>query len=43
MSTPLTTPTPLEPRSVDAGRGIAWWGEAWALFARNPACGSCSR
>lgn len=31
-----TLNAPLEPRSVDAGRGIAWWGEAWALFARNP-------
>jgi uncharacterized membrane protein len=24
-----------EPRAVDAGRGVAWWSEAWALFAKN--------
>jgi hypothetical protein len=24
-----------EARTVDAGRGISWWGEAWALFTRN--------
>jgi uncharacterized membrane protein len=23
-------------RSVDAGRGLAWWTEAWAIFAKNP-------
>lgn len=23
-------------RSVDAGRGVAWWSEAWALFMKNP-------
>ncbi|MBI5717739.1 MAG: hypothetical protein HZC37_08640 [Burkholderiales bacterium] len=23
-----------EPRTVDAGRGVAWWGEAWALFTK---------
>lgn len=23
-------------RSVDAGRGVAWWSEAWALFLKNP-------
>lgn len=23
------------PRSLDAGRGIAWWSEAWALFTPN--------
>lgn len=26
-----------EPRSVDGGRGIAWWGEAWALFTKAAA------
>lgn len=26
----------IEPRAVDAGRGIAWWTEAWALFMKNP-------
>lgn len=25
----------IEPRSVDAGRGIGWWTEAWAVFTRN--------
>jgi uncharacterized membrane protein len=25
----------IEPRSVDAGRGISWWSEGWALFMRN--------
>ena len=25
----------VEPRSVDAGRGISWWSEAWALFTKN--------
>jgi hypothetical protein len=25
-----------EPRSVDAGRGVAWWTEAWALLTKNP-------
>jgi uncharacterized membrane protein len=23
-------------RSVDAGRGVAWWSQAWALFMKNP-------
>ncbi|MEJ6021051.1 BPSS1780 family membrane protein [Ramlibacter sp. PS4R-6] len=23
-------------RSVDAGRGLAWWTEAWGLFMKNP-------
>jgi len=23
------------PRSVDAGRGITWWSEAWPLFTKN--------
>lgn len=25
-----------EPRSVDAGRGITWWSDSWALFTKNP-------
>lgn len=25
-----------EPRSVDAGRGLTWWTDAWALFTKNP-------
>ena len=24
-----------EPKSVDAGRGLAWWTEGWALFTKN--------
>jgi hypothetical protein len=29
-------PQPNAPaRTVDAGRGLAWWNEAWALFARS--------
>lgn len=24
-----------EPRAVEAGRGLAWWTEAWALFTKN--------
>ena len=27
----------VEPRSVDAGRGINWWTDAWALFVKSPA------
>jgi len=23
-------------RSVEAGRGVAWWTESWALFVKNP-------
>lgn len=23
-------------RTVDAGRGVSWWGEGWALFMKNP-------
>lgn len=23
-------------RSVDGGRGVAWWSEGWALFMKNP-------
>lgn len=25
-----------QPRTVDAGRGLGWWQDAWALFMRNP-------
>jgi hypothetical protein len=25
----------IEARTVDAGRGVAWWTEAWALFMRS--------
>lgn len=41
---PLPNPVPVStagasaaPRSVDAGRGLAWWSEAWAMFMANPA------
>jgi len=26
----------VEPRSVDGGRGITWWSEAWTLFMKAP-------
>ena len=26
---------PVEPRKVEAGRGMAWWTEGWALFMKN--------
>jgi hypothetical protein len=32
---PITTASAIEPRTVDAGRGAAWWSEAWALFMRS--------
>ena len=31
-----TTGAP-EPRVVDAGRGVGWWGDTWALFTRRAA------
>lgn len=31
-----TTGAP-EPRVVDAGRGVGWWGDTWALFTRSAA------
>jgi uncharacterized membrane protein len=34
MAEALTAP--VQPRSVDAGRGISWWADAWALFMKNP-------
>lgn len=33
---PTTTMDAGGARSVDAGRGVAWWSEAWALFLKNP-------
>jgi hypothetical protein len=30
-----TAAGPIEARTVDAGRGVAWWTEAWALFMRS--------
>lgn len=30
-----TTAAPATSRAVDAGRGISWWTEAWALFTKN--------
>jgi uncharacterized membrane protein len=30
-----TLAAPLQPRSVDAGRGVSWWTDAWALFMKN--------
>jgi uncharacterized membrane protein len=34
---PPPTPAAIYPRTVDAGRGVAWWGEGWRLF--TPAVG----
>ena len=31
-----TTGAP-EPRVVEAGRGVGWWGDTWALFTRSAA------
>ena len=31
------TVSPHGHRTVDAGRGTAWWTESWALFMKNPA------
>ncbi len=28
---------PRAPRSLDAGRGAAWWGEGWRIFTASPA------
>lgn len=34
---PAPSPTwPRAPRSLDAGRGAAWWGEGWRIFAAAP-------
>src|SRR5512143_1386183 len=30
-----TTSDPNQPRTVDGGRGVAWWTDAWALFMKN--------
>lgn len=30
-----TVAGPIEARAVDAGRGLAWWTEGWALFMRS--------
>ena len=35
--TPEALPAPnAEPRSVDAGRGVSLWTEAWPMFMKNP-------
>ncbi|MFO1337344.1 MAG: BPSS1780 family membrane protein [Burkholderiaceae bacterium] len=26
----------MEPKSVDAGRGVNWWTDGWTLFMKNP-------
>lgn len=33
MDSTMTAP---EPRTVDAGRGVNWWTDAWTLFMKNP-------
>lgn len=35
MEEALTQSGPMH-RTVDAGRGTAWWRESWALFMKNP-------
>jgi hypothetical protein len=32
---PIVAAGTIEPRTVDASRGVAWWSEAWALFMRS--------
>ncbi len=32
---PIITPIGIEPRTVEPGRGMAWWAEAWTLYARG--------
>ncbi len=36
MSTEALAAPSAEPRTVDAGRGVSWWTEAWAMFMKNP-------
>lgn len=31
----ISRPTGPEGRNVDAGQGMAWWSQAWALFMKN--------
>lgn len=33
-STATAAATTIEARAVDAGRGLTWWSEAWALFTK---------
>jgi uncharacterized membrane protein len=35
MQGTMPPPEALQPRSVDAGRGVSWWVDAWALFVKN--------
>lgn len=35
METASVDNTAIEPRTVEPGRGLAWWSEAWALFMRS--------
>ena len=32
----------MEPRVVEAGRGLAWWGEGLRIFTSHSARGSAS-
>ena len=34
--TEFTEAGSVEPRVVQAGRGVSWWSEAWALFVKAP-------
>ncbi|HJV62442.1 MAG TPA: BPSS1780 family membrane protein, partial [Albitalea sp.] len=31
-----TTSSSPSPRSVDGGRGVSWWSDAWTLFTKQP-------
>ena len=38
MERPVTTGADADqPRAVEAGRGLTWWTDAWALFTKNAA------
>jgi hypothetical protein len=34
-ATPVIMAGPIEPRTVNPSRGVAWWSEGWALFMRS--------
>jgi uncharacterized membrane protein len=37
MAAEIPITSAAQPRAVDAGRGIVWWTDAWALFVKSPA------
>lgn len=36
MEEAVSTPTPVNARTVETGRATAWWQESWAMFMKNP-------